>query len=278
MTEHSEIPSTAAKIDGTIGVPPAESSIGWFGRAWGHVWYWWSLSVAGALLLIFGPPSISWAIIRRRPMIVYPWAHWGGRMWLKLSRVRVVVHGLEKLSDDRSYVFASNHRSYLDTATIFVCLGRVVGLIAKKEVLKVPVLGYGMGFVNVLAIDRSNNVRAVQTMREATNRLRGGLSIAVFAEGTRAMPGQLLPFKKGPFYMAVEAGVPVVPVAIAGSDQLMGKRSGTAFPGTIDVMVLDPISTVGMTTDDVTDLSKRANAAVAEALAAFDEQKNEPTG
>ena len=222
------------------------------------------------LLLIFGPPSITAAIIFRRPMIVYPFAHWGGRMWLKFSGVKVIVRGLEKLSPAQSYVFVANHRSYLDTATIFCFLGRVVGIIAKKEVLKVPILGVGVGFVNVLAIDRSNNVRAVQTMRAATDRLRGGLSIAVFAEGTRALPGQLLPFKKGPFYVAIEGQVPVVPIAILYSDRLMGKRTGMAFPGTMEVDVLDPIPTEGLTVAAVGELSKRANAAVAEALAAED--------
>lgn len=228
------------------------------------------MSVAGILLLLFGPPSITWALIRKRPSIVYPWAHWGGRMWLKFSGVKVIVRGLEKLSPTQSYVFVANHRSYLDTATIFCFLQRPVGIIAKKEILKVPILGYGVGFVNVLAIDRSNNVRAVQTMQAATDRLRGGLSIAVFAEGTRAMPGELLPFKKGPFYVAVEGQVPIVPVAILYSDRLMGKKTGMAFPGTMEVEVLEPISTAGRTTDAVGDLSKRANAAVAEALAAED--------
>jgi 1-acyl-sn-glycerol-3-phosphate acyltransferase len=236
----------------------------------GHLWYWWSLFVAGALLLLFGPPSITWALIQRRPMIVYPWAHWGARMWLRLSRVKVEMRGLETLADDAAYVFVANHRSYLDTATLFAGMGRPVGIIAKKEILKVPVLGYGMGFVNIMAIDRSNNQRAVQTMRVATDRLRGGLSIAVFAEGTRALPGELLPFKKGPFYMAVEAGVPIVPVAILRSDRLMGKGTGMAFPGSMVVRVLDQIPTVGLTTDDVGELSKQANAAVAEALAADD--------
>lgn len=248
----------------------AQSNIGWLRRVRGRVWYWWSMSVAGALLLLFGPPSITWALIRKRPSIVYPWAHWGGRMWLKLSGVKVVVRGLEKLVSTRSYVFVANHRSYLDTATLFCYLDRPVGIIAKKEILKVPILGYGVGFVNVLAIDRSNNARAVQTMQAATDRLRGGLSIGVFAEGTRALPGQLLPFKKGPFYVAVEGQVPVVPVAILYSDRLMGKRTGMAFPGTMEMHVLDPIDTEGLKTEAIADLAKRANAAVAEALAAED--------
>lgn len=209
----------------------------------GRLLYWWSLFVAGALLLIFGPPTISAAWIARRHHWVYPWAFFGARSWLRLSGMRVHVEGLEHLDPKQPYVFISNHRSYLDTATLFAFLGRRIGLIAKKELLKVPILGYGMGFVNVMAIDRTNRERAMETMKAATDRLRSGISFGIFAEGTRALPGQFLPFKKGAFYMAVEAGVPIVPVAIKNTDKLMGKGTGVAETGTIEMIILPPVST-----------------------------------
>ncbi|HYH85729.1 MAG TPA: lysophospholipid acyltransferase family protein [Pyrinomonadaceae bacterium] len=233
----------------------------------GRLWYWWSLFVAAMLLLIFGPPAITAALIARRPHWVYPWALFGARNWLRLSGARVRVRGLEHLDPKRSYVFIANHRSLLDTATLFYYTGRRIGLVAKKELLKVPILGYGMGFCNILAIDRSNRQRAIQMMKAATDRLRAGVSFGVFAEGTRARPGQLLPFKKGGFYMAVEAGVPIVPVAIKNTDALMGKGEGTARPGTIEMVVLPPIETEGLTTDaDVKRLTERTHALVAEEL------------
>jgi 1-acyl-sn-glycerol-3-phosphate acyltransferase len=233
----------------------------------GRLWYWWSLFVAAALLLIFGPPVILVSLVAGRREWVYPWALWGGRMWLRLSGVRVSVRGLEQLDPRRSYVFIANHRSFLDTATLFCFVGRRIGVIAKKELLKVPILGYGMGFVNVLAIDRSNRERALQTMRAATDRLRAGVSFGVFAEGTRARPGQLLPFKKGGFYMAAEACVPVAPVAIKNTDALMGKGTGAARPGAIEMVLLPPIETEGVKTDeDVKRLAERTRAAIAEEL------------
>ncbi len=215
----------------------------------GRLLYWWSLFVAGALLLIFGPPVllVSW-IVRRRAW-VYPWAFFGARNWLRLSGMTVSVRGLEHLDPSQSYVFISNHRSYLDTATLFAFVGRRIGLIAKKELLKVPILGYGMGYVNVLAIDRTNRQRAIETMKAATDRLKSGISFGVFAEGTRAKPHQFLPFKKGAFYMAAEAGVPIVPVAIKNTDELMGKGTGVARPGTIEMVLLPPISTEGVAGD-----------------------------
>ena len=163
--------------------------------------------------------------------------------------MKVTVAGKEHLDPQQSYVFISNHRSYLDTATLFAFLGRRIGVIAKKELLKVPILGYGMGFVNVMAIDRTNRQRAIETMKAATDRLRSGISFGVFAEGTRARPGEFLPFKKGAFYMAAEAGVPIVPVAIKNTDELMGKGTGVARTGTIEMILLAPVSTEGISGD-----------------------------
>lgn len=225
--------------------------------------------MAGTLLLIFGPPAISIAWLLRRRHLVYPWAEFGARNWLRLSGVKVRVRGLEQLDPKQTYVFISNHRSYLDTATLFLHTGRRIGLLAKKELLKVPILGYGMGYVNVLAIDRTNRERAFETTKVATDRIRSGISFGVFAEGTRAMPGELLPFKKGAFYMAAQAGVPIVPVAMKNTDELMGKGTGIAKSGTIEMVLLRPISTEGISGDeDVNHLVKEVHSLVARELGA----------
>src|SRR5215213_53267 len=212
--------------------------------------YWRSLFTAGALLGIIGPPVLLFAWLVNRHHLVYPWALFGARAWLLLTGVRVKVRGLELLDPKQTYVFVSNHCSYLDTAAMFIYTGRRIGLLAKKELLKVPVLGVGMGFVNVMAIDRSNRESAIRTTEAAAQRIKSGVSFAVFVEGTRAKPGELLPFKKGAFYMARQAGVPVVPVAIKNSDVLMGKGTGEARAGTLDMVMLPPVETSGIETDE----------------------------
>ena len=212
--------------------------------------YWWSLFVAGALLGILGPPVLLFSWLVNKHELVYPWALFGARQWLRLSGVRVEVRGLELLDPKQTYVFVSNHRSYLDTAAMFIYTGRRIGLLAKKELLKVPVLGVGMGFVNVMAIDRTNRENAIRTTEAAAKRIQSGVSFAVFVEGTRAKPGELLPFKKGAFYMARQAGVPVVPVAIRNSDVLMGKGTGEARAGTLEMVLLPPVETAGIETDE----------------------------
>ena len=219
-------------------------------RIFRRLHYWWSLFVAAMLLLIFGPPVLTVAWLTRNHDLVYPWALFGARNWLRLSGVKVQVNGVELLEPAQTYVFISNHRSYLDTATLFVYTGRRLGLLAKKELLNVPILGVGMGFVNVMAIDRSNSERARATVEAATTRIRSGRSFGVFAEGTRARPGEFLRFKKGAFYMAAQAGVPIVPVAIKNSDFLMGKGTGEARTGTIEMVMLPPIPTAGCSTDE----------------------------
>jgi 1-acyl-sn-glycerol-3-phosphate acyltransferase len=103
--------------------------------------YWWSLFVAGALLGVLGPPILLFSWLVNKHDLVYPWASFGARWWLRLSGVRIKVRGLEFLDPKQPYVFVSNHRSYLDTAAIFVYTGRRIGVLAKKELLKVPVLG-----------------------------------------------------------------------------------------------------------------------------------------
>jgi len=140
-------------------------------------------------------------------------------------------------------------------------------MIAKKELLKAPILGYGMGFVNVISIDRLNRDRAVQSLDIATERLRSGISFGVCPEGTRARPGEMLPFKKGAFHMAVQAGVPVVPIALKNGDVLMGKGTGEAWPGTIDMVMMQPIETSWVSGDeDLTKLVEQVQRAIMKEL------------
>ena len=232
-----------------------------------HLHYWWSLFTAGALLGLLGPPILLFSWLVNKHELVYPVALFGAREWLRLSGVRVVVRGLELLDPQQTYVFVSNHRSYLDTAAMFVYTRRRIGLLAKKELLKVPVLGVGMGFVNVMAIDRTDRESAIRTTEAAARRIQSGVSFAVFVEGTRAKPGELLPFKKGAFYMARQAGVPVVPVAIKNSDLLMGKGTGDARSGTLEMVLMAPVQTAGVETDeDINRLIASVRASIAAEL------------
>jgi len=204
--------------------------------------------------LIVAPPVLLIGSLFKRQNWIYWWANSSARTWLRLSGVKVKVTGGELLDPKQPYVFVSNHWSYLDAAPLFAYTGRRMGMVAKKELLKAPILGYAMGFVNVIAIDRSNRERAVETLQIATDRLRSGISFGVCPEGTRARPGEMLPFKKGAFHMAVQAVVPIVPIALKNSDVLMGKGTGEAWPGTIEMVMMKPVDTFRVSGDE--DLQK----------------------
>jgi 1-acyl-sn-glycerol-3-phosphate acyltransferase len=232
----------------------------------GKIRYWWCWFAAGVLLLTVGAPAlvIVWLLNRRKAL--YPVANWGAKTWLDACGTNVKVCGLEQLDSYTDYVFASNHRSYLDTATLFAYTGHRMGIVAKKELLKAPVLGQGMSFVNIIAIDRSNPERAMASMKKAREVMEDGYSFGVFVEGTRAMPGELLPFKKGAFHLAVQMQAPIVPVAIKNTDRLMGKQTGVAYAGQIEMVILPPIPTAGKTSDDVLDLLLETREAIRTAL------------
>ena len=236
-------------------------------RIIGRLRFCWSWFVAGALLLVIAPPVLLVARLANQPYWVYPWANWGARTWLRLTGVDVKVTGQEHLDAAQPYVFVANHWSYLDAAPLFAFTGRRMGMVAKKELLKAPILGYGMGFVNVIAIDRSNRERAVESIRIATERLRSGISFGVCPEGTRARPGEMLPFKKGAFHMAVRAGVPVVPIALRNSDALMPRGAAEAWPGTIEMVMLPPVETSWVSSEeDLQKLVEQVQAAIMKEL------------
>jgi len=142
-----------------------------------------------------------------------------------------------------------------------------MGLVGKKELLKVPIFGPGMSFVNIIAIDRTNPESALSSMEKAKEIMDDGYSFGVFVEGTRAMPGELLPFKKGAFHLAFQTGAPIIPVAIKNTDWMMGKKSGVAYAGEIEMVLLPAIETAGLNSeDDLMKVLQQTRAAIADEL------------
>jgi len=266
MTDHySQITLGAIQENKKIVFPTVQSNKSRFAA---KLRYWWCWIVAGSMLLFIAAPALVVLSIINRRTWLYPLALWGAKNWLAACGAKVKVTGREHINESKSYVFASNHRSYLDTAALFRFAGKRIGLVAKKELLKVPVLGQGMSFVNIFAIDRTNPEKAVQSMARAKMVMEDGYSFGVFVEGTRAMPGELLPFKKGAFHLAMQTGADIVPVAIRNTDWMMGKRTGVAFPGTIEMVLLPPIKTASSESEEcVTELMRKTRAVIAEELA-----------
>lgn len=171
------------------------------------------------------------------------------RVWvavtLAIFRVRVVTSGLEGLAAGEDYVLLVNHRSHFDSLAIVKALGpRETRWVAKRELMRVPVFGYGLRVTGQILVDRKDHTQALEVLR--ANLGKHGATVVFFAEGQRSASGALSSFKKGGAAFAIDAGLPVVPVAIAGSEKVLPKYSLTVLPGSIHVAFGEPLSTNGL--------------------------------
>jgi 1-acyl-sn-glycerol-3-phosphate acyltransferase len=173
-----------------------------------------------------------------------------GRFWtwmiLKIGRISLKVDGLNHLDRHQSYIFMVNHQSNIDIPVLIQSLsGFQLRLIAKKELLWIPFFGWAMWASKHIIVDRADRLSAVRSLQTAKNRLKAGISIVVFPEGTRSRNGKLLPFKKGGFLLATQTNTPVVPVTINGSYATLPVGAWRVNPGTIEVIVGQPITVEG---------------------------------
>lgn len=164
------------------------------------------------------------------------------RISLAAARVRVRVEGRENIPSGQACIFMANHVSNLDPPVLFPLLPERASVFLKRSLMKIPILGYGMRLVNFVPVDRDGRVEsAVESVQTAARVLESGVHILSFVEGTRSRDGRLQAFKKGPFYLAMETGAPVVPVSIYGTESMMRKGSVRIFPGTAHVTFHAPI-------------------------------------
>ena len=223
--------------------------------------YYWTFVIAFLLLIFVGVPIITIGHILRKFFgvedFIFPPAKFGCRAYVWSAGARVQVSGLEHLDRDQAYVFIANHQSNLDPPLLFSYLGHNVGAIAKIELFRIPIMKQGFPLAHVVPIDRSNRERAVESTRRGADELRRGHSLMAFPEGTRTVDGRVKEFKKGVFYMAIEAGVPVVPVVVNDTRLVMRKGVKRVVPGDVHLEVLPPVSARSYTSEDAPELIKR---------------------
>ena len=189
-----------------------------------------------------------------------------GRAWsgwvTSFAGVKFVVENRATLVPDQPYVFMANHASSLDIWTVFLVVPRRIRMLAKKQLARIPLFGWGMWAGRFIFIDRQNAVAARRSIDEAGRRIHDGESVLIFPEGTRTRDGTLGPFKKGGFHLAVKAGVPIVPVALRGTGRLMPPGSFLLRAGTVTAILGQPIPTQGLSDEDRATLSERVRSAV----------------
>lgn len=186
-----------------------------------------------------------------------------GRLITKVGGVSVRVEGVEKLDPGRPYIFAANHLSQFDIFALQGYLGFDFRWLAKKELFNIPVFGPAMRCAGYIPVDRSHGRQALKSLAEAAQRIAGGTAVIIFPEGTRSKDGTLHPFKSGGMVLAFKSGVPLVPVAIQGTYEVLPKGKLLAKPGKVLIRVGTPIDTKKYNPKQKQELADRLRSEVA---------------
>ena len=196
----------------------------------------WAASLPVAAIL-----CLPWTYITKDINFLYNTCMWVAFTGVRIAGVRVKTIGLDKLDPARTYIFMSNHISNLDPPITLPLIPRRTSVMVKKELFKVPILGHIMLLGSLVPVDRGNRDAGIAAVRDAVRAIELGLNMTIYVEGKRSFDGKMLPFKKGPFYLAEECKVPIIPITISGTEAVMPKARFAIQPGTVTVEFHDPI-------------------------------------
>ena len=233
-----------------------------------HWWrtVFWLIPAIAVYTIVLGALSLTSMLVDRRGHF----AHGCARLWswliLATTGVRVRADGHELVAPDQSYVFVSNHQSIYDFPILITSIPAQLRIIAKASLSSFPVLGWHLRYTGHLLIDRTRAGRA--TLDSVAGLMGRGHSLIVFPEGTRSVDGEVRRFKRGLFSLAIEAGLPVVPVAVIGSRHVMRKDRLMTCPGDVELVIHEPLSTAGLALGDAGALAERVHDIIATAVRA----------
>jgi len=196
----------------------------------------WSLALPLASVI-----CLPWTFITGDIRLLYRVCMWGALTGVRLAGVRVQTIGLEKLDPKQPYIFMSNHASNIDPPLMLPLIPGRTSVMVKQELFRYPLLAKIMRIGELVPVDRGNREAGIAAVEAASAVVHRGINMTIYVEGRRSFDGKLLPFKKGPFYLAMECNVPVVPVTISGTHYVMPKRRFAIKPGKVEVIFHDPI-------------------------------------
>ena len=229
--------------------------------------HWWRtvfylIPVIGLYTIVLGTLSLTSSLFQKNGHF----AHWCARTWSRLilatTGVKVNVVGLDRLEPGRTYVFVSNNQSIYDIPILFWSLPYQLRIIAKESLGNFPFLGWHLRRTGHMLVDRSRPDRS-KIFDWASKLTANGLSLIVFPEGTRSADGRVARFKGGSFYLALEAGLPIVPLSVVGSRHVMLKGRLATYPGGVRLVVHEPIATGGLAGADAKAFGERVRQVVA---------------
>jgi len=216
-------------------------------------------------ILIVGPPLLLYTLISRNPDPLY-WAGINGVMFfVRAAGVRVRVSGIERIPPGVC-LFAANHTSSADAPAVVGAIPRRIAILLKESLFRYLIVGAAFRLAKFIPVDRRSRDSALESLEKAVQELRTGQSFLIYPEGTRSPDGRLQKFKKGAVVMAIQAGVPIVPVACSGAHRVMEKRSLAMHPGEILVEFLNPIDSTTFTLEQREDLNQRLHDELAAGL------------
>lgn len=212
-------------------------------------WDWWRtvfylIPAVSIYTVVLGTASVLSSLFDRRGNFGHRCARAWSWLILKTTGVEVTVEGLDRLDPSRSYVFASNHQSIYDIPILFASLPFQLRIIAKESLGRIPFMGWHLRRTGHVLVDRARPGAGV--VRKMARLARAGHSLIVFPEGTRSTDGTVGRFKGGPFVIALQAGLPIVPISVAGSRHVMFRGDLMVRPGQVTVVVHDPIETTNV--------------------------------
>lgn len=215
---------------------------------------------------VLGLVAIVSGIVTGRTTVVFRFGRLWARAHLKVMGIAPVYSGLEHAAGTAPRIFLPNHLSTLDIWVMAPVLPVTTRFVSKRTIFWIPVLGQAMAVAGFIPIDRQDRASAIRSLSRATETIRGGASVILFPEGTRSRDGRLARFKRGAFHLALEAGVPVVPVAISGTFHVVKPRSIVVRPGPVHVTFLPPIDVAGYA-GDLEGLMAKVRSEIASRLA-----------
>jgi 1-acyl-sn-glycerol-3-phosphate acyltransferase len=199
-----------------------------------------------------------YALLTGNVMLLYRVGMWCAYTGVWLAGVRLELVGLERLDTRKTtYLFMANHTSNLDPPLLIPKIPGRTSVMAKQEVFDYPILGYAMRMVSIVPVDRGNREAGIAAVQAAKKVVEQGISMTIFIEGKRSYDGKLLPFKKGPFYLAMECGAPIVPITIVGSHYVMPKKRFAIKPGKVTAIFHEPVDPKQFTDRDALMLAVR---------------------
>ena len=229
--------------------------------------HWWRtvfylIPAIAVYTIVLGTLSLASSLFQKTGYF----AHWCARTWSRLilatTGVRVDISGLERLARGRTYVFVSNHQSIYDIPILFWSLPFQLRIIAKESLGRIPFLGWHLSRTGHMLVDRSRPDRT-KIFGWASRLTSNGLCLIVFPEGTRSRDGRVARFKGGSFYLALEAGLPIVPISVVGSRHVMLKDRLATYPGDVKLVVHEPIDTRDLAGTDPKAFGERVRAIIA---------------